>query len=140
MKLLEFLMNDFLHISKNVSVKETENLEVKIERDDDLEVSISEITGIDVDVLHNNIDYYVSVLDTENGLKDKCIRDGSKLLDRNNNLSLLSMVAYAESKDENLDEWLTEYAERHNTYFVDQRKNFLHMKYSFDSYLAKNKS
>ena len=60
-------------------------------------------------------------------LKNNTIRDGSKLLDIANQLSLLAMVAYSYKNDIDLDDWLEEYAANNNTYFMDQRKNFIHM-------------
>lgn len=133
MKLLENLMNEFLGIEK-VDVVEIETVDIE---EDGVEVYISEITGIDIDNLSSNIDWYVSILEDENGLKDRCIRDDSRLLNRDNSLSLLAMVAYAESKEENLDEWLTEYARNNDEYLFDQKENFLYMKESFDTYLEK---
>ena len=138
--ILETLMNEFLHINKEETTVETD---VAIEEDktdeDGVEVYISEITGIDEKVLHENIDIYLVMLEGENGFKDVCIRDDSRLLNRDNSLSLLAMVAYAESKEENLDEWLTEYAKNNDEYLFDQKENFLHMKKSFDTYLERNK-
>lgn len=137
--ILETVMNEFLHIN-NVVIEENENVnEEDNTNEDGLEVYISEITGIDVDTLRENLDWYISMLEDENGLKDRCIRDNSRLLNRDNSLSLLAMVAYAESKEENLDEWLTEYAENNDEYLFDQKENFLHMKQSFDTYLERNK-
>ena len=60
-------------------------------------------------------------------MKNNTIRDGSKLLDIENRLSLLAMVAYSYKNDIDLDDWLEEYAANNNTYFMDQRKNFIHM-------------
>lgn len=133
MELLENLMDEFFHIKK-VDVVETETVDIE---EDGVEIYISEITGIDVGSLHENIDWYISMLEDENGLKDRCIRDDSRLLNKDNSLSLLAMVAYAESKEENLDEWLTEYASNNDEYLFDQKENFLYMKESFDTYLAK---
>lgn len=59
------------------------------------------------------------------------------LLYENNNLYLLSMMAYSYKKDIDLDKCMTEYANRNNTYFVDQTRNFLHMKNDFIQYLRK---
>ena len=138
--ILETVMNEFLHINNNNEEKSIEKVETaneEITEDDGLEVYISEITGIDVDTLRENLDWYISMLEGENGLEDRCIRDDSRLLDRDNRLSLLAMVAYAESKEENLDEWLTEYAKNNDEYLFDQEKNYLQMKQDFDKYLER---
>lgn len=121
--MLEECMKEFLYI------QETGNEE------EDLELFISDMVGLNEDVVHENIDWYVDMLDGEQGYKEVCIKDGSKLLDKNNTLSLLGIVAYAESMGQSLDTWLTEYASKNDTYFVDQRSNFLHMKKDFDDFL-----
>lgn len=134
--ILETVMNEFLHINDTEkSIEEVKTINEEIIEDNGLEVYISEITGIDINILHENLDWYISILEDENGLKDRCIRDDSRLLNKDNSLSLLAMVAYAESKEENLDEWLTEYAENNDEYLFDQKENFLHMKQSFETYL-----
>lgn len=135
MELLESLMNEFLLIEK-IDVVEVDSVDID---EDGVEVYISELTGINVEMLRENIDMYIDMLEGDNGLKDVCIRDNSRLLNRDNSLSLLAMVAYAESKEENLDEWLTEYAENNDEYLFDQKENYLYMKESFDTYLERNK-
>ena len=60
-------------------------------------------------------------------LEDNTIRDGSKLLDVANRLSLLAMVAYSYKNDVDLEGWLEEYASKHNTYNPNQKNNFLNM-------------
>ena len=67
-------------------------------------------------------------------LENNTIRDGSKLLDAANRLSLLAMAAYSYKNDVDLDDWLEEYAANDNTYFIDQRKNYLHMVNDFKQY------
>ena len=67
-------------------------------------------------------------------LENNTIRDGSKLLDIANRLSLLAMVAYSYKNDVDLDDWLADYAAKNNTYFVDQRKNYSHMINDFRQY------
>lgn len=104
----------------------------------ELEEFISDITGIDKKELYKNIDSYIDMLEGDYGLKINCIKDGSKLLDNQNSLSLLAMVAYAEKTGQILDDWLTEYA-KNNTYFVDQKKNYVHMKQDFEQYCKRSK-
>lgn len=133
--ILETVMDDFLHIEA-INENEIDNEEV-VNEEDGLEVFVSECTGIDEKILRENMDWYISMLEDENGLKDRCIRDGSRLLNRDNSLSLLAMVAYAESKEKNLDGWLTEYAENNDEYLFDQKDNFFYMKEDFEEYLRK---
>ena len=67
-------------------------------------------------------------------LENNTIRDGSKLLDVANRLSLLAMVAYSYKNDVDLDDWLEDYAANNNTYCMDQRKNYSHMVDDFKQY------
>jgi len=126
--ILETLMFDFLHINKN-----------DIEEIDD-ETFIANIVGIDKSEVHKNMDTYkedLSGSDTLEGLKNKCIKDGSKLLDEKNNLSLLAMVAYSYKIGQDLDKWLTDFASRNNTYIANQRQNYFYMRNDFNKYLKK---
>ena len=67
-------------------------------------------------------------------LENNTIRDGSKLLEVANRLSLLAMVAYSYKNDVDLDDWLEDYAAKNNTYYMDQRKNYSHMVNDFNLY------
>ena len=113
--ILETLMKEFLHIEEAVTP----------------ESFISEMVDMPVETIKEKMDCYEETLD---GLEDNTIRDGSKLLDVANRLSLLAMVAYSYKNDVDLDDWLEEYAANNNTYFVDQRKNYSHMINDFRQY------
>ena len=67
------------------------------------------------------------------------VKTGSKLLDKENRLSLLAMVAYSYKESVNLNGWLVEYAKTHNTYFKDQKKNYIYMKEDFIKYMDRQK-
>lgn len=77
--------------------------------------------------------------DTLNKLLDNTVKIDSKLLDKQNRLSLLAMMIYSYKEDKDLDKWMADYASKNNTYFVDQKKNFLHMKNDFEQYCIKHK-
>ena len=115
--ILETLMNEFLHI------EETENVTT--------ESFVAEMVNMPVDTVKEEMDCYEETLD---GLENNTIRDGSKLLDIANRLSLLAMVAYSYKNDVDLDDWLEGYAANNNTYFMDQRKNYSHMVNDFKQY------
>ena len=115
--ILETLMNEFLHI------EETENVTT--------ESFVAEMVDMPVDTVKEEMDFYEETLD---GLENNTIRDGSKLLDVANRLSLLAMVAYSYKNDVDLDDWLEDYAAKNNTYHVDQRKNYSHMVNDFKQY------
>ena len=115
--ILETLMKEFLHIEETEPVTP--------------ESFISEMVDMPVETIKEEMECYEETLD---GLEDNTIRDGSKLLDVANRLSLLAMVAYSYKNDVDLDDWLEEYAANNNTYFIDQRKNYSHMINDFRQY------
>ena len=47
------------------------------------------------------------------------------------------MVVYSYKEDIDLDEWLIEYAKNNNTYFVDQKKNFIHMRADLEKFISR---
>ena len=127
---LTYLMNDFLHIgTKN----EPDSSNTIIEN----ESFIADVLNMDLEKVVEEMEVYDETLD---GLTEKTIRIGSKLLDIENRKSLLAMVAYSYERDVDLDEWMTNYAEKNNMYFPDQRKNFLHMKSEFIKYIETKES
>ena len=46
-------------------------------------------------------------------------------------------MIYSYKEDKDLDKWMADYASKNNTYFVYQKRNFLHMKNDFEEYLKK---
>lgn len=119
---VEKLMKEYLHIQED----ETENLST--------EEFISKVVDIPVDTVKEEIEVYEEDLKS---LQDNAIKDGSKLLEIANHLSLLAMVAYSYKNDVTLDYWLAEYAAKNNTYIVNQRKNYLHMINDLEQYQRK---
>ena len=117
--ILETLMNEFLHINNE---EETNTIP---------EEFVSEMVDMPAETVKEEMDFYEETLDS---LENNTIRDGSKLLDIANRLSLLAMVAYSYKNDVDLDDWLEEYAANNNTYFMDQRKNYSHMINDFRQY------
>ena len=117
--ILETLMNEFLHINNE---EETNTIP---------EEFVSEMVDMPVETVKEEMDFYEETLDS---LENNTIRDGSKLLDIANRLSLLAMVAYSYKNDVDLDDWLEEYAAKNNTYYMDQRKNYSHMVNDFKQY------
>ena len=108
--ILETLMKEFLHIEEVEPVTP--------------ESFIAEMVDLPIEKVEPIMEIYEETLD---GLEDNAIRDGSKLLDDANRLSLLAMVAYSYKNDVDLDDWLEDYAANNNMYYPDQRKNYLHM-------------
>ncbi|WP_099467819.1 DUF262 domain-containing protein [Konateibacter massiliensis] len=129
--MLEKLMNDFLHI-KNVEFSknelEIENNEVSKEQ------FIAENVGMDIEDIKADMELYEQSLDD---LLDKAVKDGSKLLNKANRVSLLAMISYSYKEDKDLDEWMLEYAKNNNTYFIDQKKNYIHMLKDLENFIKK---
>ena len=118
------LMMDFLHIEE----AEKEIYEVAPEQ------FIAENVGLNIEVVRNDMDFYNQMLDD---LEDRTIKDGSKLLNPDNRLSLVTLVAYTIENDIDLDDWMLEYAKNNDTYFMDQKKNYLHMRQELEKFLKK---
>ncbi len=123
-ELLVKLMKEYLHIEIG-------------EETTDPETFISEMVDIDKEALEEDMDLYIETLDGEHGLKEECIKVGSKLLDEQNRLSLLAMVVYSYKEGVDLDDWMREYSVNNNTYFADQKRNYLYMLNDFNSYRKK---
>ena len=138
----------FDEIDKDLSTKDKqvitdklellENLMLEFLRDKqtDDETFLAENLNIDVKTLRNEMDYYTETLDK---LEEKTIKFGSKLLEKENRKSLLAMVVYSFREDVDLDDWLAEYAQNTDTYIIDQKQNFLHMKADFEQYCRTHK-
>lgn len=120
--MLEDMMLKFLHIDNGNSSQSN------------IESFISQNLGINVEAIQTDMDFYNESL---NELLDNTVKIDSKLRNEENRFSLLAMMVYSYKEDKDLDEWMTEYARRNNTYFIDQKKNFLHMKNDFEKYLKK---
>ena len=120
--MLEDMMLEFLHIDNDNSSQSN------------IESFISQNLGINVEAIQTDMDFYNESL---NELLDNTVKIDSKLRNEENRFSLLAMMVYSYKEDKDLDEWMTEYARRNNTYFIDQKKNFLHMKNDFEQYLKK---
>lgn len=122
---LTTLMYGFLHI----------NPEAKINSDSmaSNESFIADVLNMDLDKVTEEMEVYNETLDS---LTDKAIKDGSRLLDKENRKSLLALVAYSYKQDVDLDEWLEQYAEKNSMYLLDQRKNYLHMRSDFEKYIS----
>lgn len=120
--MLENMMLEFLHIDNDNSSQSN------------IESFISQNLGINIEAIQTDMDFYNESL---NELLDNTVKIDSKLRNEENRFSLLAMMVYSYKEDKDLDEWMTEYARRNNTYFIDQKKNFLHMKNDFEKYLKR---
>lgn len=119
--MLKNLMIEFLHTNEKEN-----NVESFIA--DNLKLSIKEI--------QEELEFYNESLDL---LLENTVRLDSKIRNDNNRFSLLAMIAYSYKEDIDLDEWMTEYAKNNNTYFTDQRKNYLHMREDLERFIKNKK-
>ena len=122
--MLEKLMKNFLHISNEKTCF------------DSIEDFIAKNLDMEIETISEEMDFYNKSLDT---LLENRIKLDSKLCQKQNRPSLLAMLIYSFNKDIDMDleNWLEEYANKNNTYFVDQKRNYLHMKQDFEQYLKK---
>ena len=114
LQLLEEFMNEFLLISKE-DLEELDVLEFIKE-------------NIKSDANLEDIRFYEEMLE-ELTLE---VDNSSKLLEKNNHASLILIVAYSCENDIDLDNWIVEWFKSNRMYFLNQKKNFLHMKKSVD--------
>lgn len=124
MQHLEQLMNEYLKI-EIINVDEKTVLPVDF---------IGDVIDVDREVIEEDIEVYEDDLNT---LLDNTVKIGAKLRDEENHLSLLAMIAYSYKEDTDLDKWFAQYAKK-DTYYSDQKANFLHMKNDFEQYLKKS--
>lgn len=97
-----------------------------------VEEFIAENLNMDIEKVKTDIDFYNESLDC---LIENTVKADSKLLCKENRPSLLAMMVYSYQQDVNLDDWLEGYAKRNNTYYVDAKRNFLHMKQDFEQFI-----
>ena len=124
-KHLEQLMKEYLKEQRK-----------NLNEDDSIEEFIAANLGVDTEAIAEEMDFYNESLDA---LLENRVKFDSKLRQSQNRPSLLAMMVYSykEDVDISLEKWLEEYANQNDTYFVDQKKNFLHMKNEFELYLKK---
>lgn len=121
------IMDEFL-VNKENSVDKQEII-------DSLVDFVANVVDVDKKVIEEDIEVYEDDL---NALLDNTVKIGSKLRDKENRLSLLAMVAYSYKEDADLDEWFAQYTKR-DTYHIDQKVNFIHMRNDFEQYCKQHK-
>ena len=118
-------MKEFLHIR-------AEGMDIYNE-----ESFIADVVGLSSEDVQKDMELYNGTLDD---LEFETIKDGSKLLDKQNRPSLLAMVAYSYKEDTDINDWLEKYAKENNMYLADQKRNYVHMKKDFERFcLAKSR-
>ncbi len=121
LNMLETLLKEFLGISSND--------EEFTDRDEEVDVYEFVKENVSQSVTQEDIDDYYSMLDVYD------IDKASKLLDWQNEPSLISLIAYSFINDIDLDDWIRNYFKINDSYLVNQKDNFLHMKQDLNKYL-----
>ena len=116
--MLESLMKEYLNVDESDMVQEYTTDDLITEYFD------SEFSADDVVQFEEVLDDLTLNVD-----------NSSKLLDENNRPSLVAIVAYSFKNDIDLDEWIVDYFKNNKLYFINQKKNYLHMKNNLDEYL-----
>ena len=116
--LLESLMLDFLHINKSDMEEDTVLEFVK--------------ENVDLDITQEDVEQYEEVLEdlTLN------VDNSSELLNENNKLSLMAMVAYSFCKDVDLDDWIVDFFKRNTGFIHNQKENYICMKKDLDKFVG----
>lgn len=125
--MLESLMLEFLHKEKDLKEQKRE------------EDFIAESLNMDKKVFLEDMDFYHESLDL---LLENTVKVDSKLRNEKNRLSLLAIMVYScneNIKNADLENWMTKYAAKNNSYDPDQTQNFLNMKQDFDRYRKEHK-
>lgn len=134
--ILEKLMDEFLHTEETSVDEENDYVEIIQEESDEVvsdEQFIADCVKMDVAEIQEDMDFYEQSLDD---LLEVVENEDSKLLNEENRPSLLAMIVYSYKEDVDLEDWMKEYSENNNTYFIDKRKNFLHMLSNLKNFLG----
>lgn len=97
---------------------------------EEIEQFVTDVTSVEVD--EDRMELFSSMLDDYTVEVD----NSSKLLEKENRLSLLSLVAYSFEKEIELKDWFIDYFNKNNTYIKDQKENYLVMKNDVDNFVA----
>ena len=122
-ELLEKLMKEYFSVEDETKMSDEE--------------FIVENVGLEVEDVIKDKELYEQTLDD---LLENTVRMESKLRNPENRQSLLAMVAYSYNQDIDPEEWMTGYAKNNNTYFVDQKRNYLHMRKDLEEFMEQRMS
>ena len=97
---------------------------------EEIEQFVTDVTSVEVD--EDRMELFNSMLDDYTVEVD----NSSRLLEKENRLSLLSIVAYSFEKEIELKDWFVDYFNKNNAYIRDQRENYLVMKNDVDNFIT----
>lgn len=115
--ILETLMCDYLDIDKG-DLEEVNVLDFVRE-------------NVNPDAAQEDVELYKDML------RDFALKvDGnSKLFDRQNQASLIAIIAYACNRDIQIDAWIVDYFNRNDSYIDNQMENFQYMKCDMENFM-----
>lgn len=120
-ELLENLMNDYLGID---ITKDVEPYSIERELSFVRENVSNKIIESDIELYNDVLNDYIVNVD-----------NSSKLLNPQNKLSLIAIVAYSFEIDVDLKDWIIDYFGRNDSYIDDQKENYVHMRNDLDDFI-----
>lgn len=122
MKILESLLKEYFDVDGNID-EHCQKDEEKDEEEDEIDIDVMDFVHnhVSKDITHDDVADYYSMLDAYD------IDHKSKLLDWQNEPSLVAIIAYSFKNDINLDDWIISFFDRHHEYDSDQDKNYTYM-------------
>ena len=88
--------------------------------------------NVSPDITNDDVSDYFSMLDEYD------VDKTSRLLEWQNEPSMVAIIAYSFKNDIDLDDWIKEYFKNNFMYFKDQKKNYLHMKENLEEYISRS--
>lgn len=115
---------------KHLETLMMEHLGINSEECKDIDVFDFVKENVSPDVTQDDINDYNDDLE----ILSLDVDNESKLLDGRNKPSLIAITAYGYKTDVAIDTWFKDFFKRNDTYLLNQKENFLHMKADFEKY------
>lgn len=127
---------------KNVVIAKMNHLEMLmyeylgINREDRKEINCVTFVreNVNPDVTDKNIREYEEDLEA---LTVEADNNNPIIKDKNNKPSMIAMVAYSYKEDIDLDQWIVDYVNKHNTYIRNQKQNYMRMRKDLEEFMKK---
>ena len=133
LNLLMYLMKDYFKDYIGKDGEETEDVKVDSDVDtaDTVDPDILKFVqeNVSPDITNDDVSDYFSMLDEYD------VDKTSRLLEWQNEPSLVAIIAWSFKNDIDLDDWIKEYFSKNNMYSINQAKNYIHMKKDLEAYL-----
>lgn len=128
------LLLDFLHIDIEETDKEENIILEREEITDDKYLPVLDFVreNISSEIKEEDIDCFYDMID------DYKIDKKSRLLDWQNEPSLIAIIAYSFRQDIDLDDWIKDYFNRNVHYIKNQKENYLLMLHDLNEYIENN--